>query len=103
MTLDEAICHSEEVAEKQEKLYRLCPVADYGLCKGDKHCKSMSYEYDGCLKRAEEHRQLAKWLTDYKQLVERAQITDSDKVVSLNAVKKVIRETKYFFASNSVV
>ena len=38
MTLDEAIIHAEEVAEEQKKLYKLCPVTDYG-CKGDKHCK----------------------------------------------------------------
>lgn len=65
MTLDEAIKHCEKVAEEQEKLYKLCPVTDYG-CKGDKHCRSMSYEYDGCLKCAEEHRQVAEWLKELK-------------------------------------
>ena len=65
MTIDEAIKHAEEVAEEQKKLYRLCPVTDYG-CKGDKHCKSMNYEYDGCLKCAKEHRQLAEWLKELK-------------------------------------
>ena len=70
MTLDEAIRHAEEVAEEQEKLYRLCPVTDYG-CKGDEYCNSLkNHEYDGCLKCAEEHRQLAEWLKDYKRLLE---------------------------------
>ena len=70
MTLEEAIQHCEEVAEEQRKMYRLCPVTDYG-CDGIKYCKSMYPKHDGCLKRAEEHRQLAEWLKDYKRLREK--------------------------------
>lgn len=85
MTLDEAIRHAEEVAEEQEKLYRLCPVTDHG-CKGDKYCNLMNHEYDGCLKCAEEHRQLAEWLKDYKRLLEQAELVDGDRAISLKAV-----------------
>ena len=71
LSLDEAIRHAEKIVEEQEKLYRLCPATNYG-CKGDKYCNS-SYEYDGCLKCAEEYRQLAEWLRDYKGLLEQTQ------------------------------
>ncbi len=52
MTLDEAILHAEE-------------VADYDAY-GEKQCKC-----------AEEHRQLAEWLKDYKRLLEREPIPDN--------------------------
>lgn len=53
MTLEEAIKHAEEVAEKNEAVVRI---------KG---------EYaPSCAKCAEEHRQLAEWLKDYKRLKE---------------------------------
>lgn len=52
MTIEEAIQHAEEVAEKNEWF--------------DKNClESMQ-----CKKCAEEHRQLAAWLKDYKRLLE---------------------------------
>lgn len=53
MTLDEAISHAEEVAEEQEKY---CPTPE-GVVDNHKKC-------------AEEHRQLAEWLKDYKRLKE---------------------------------
>ena len=52
-TLDEAIRHEMNIAEKQEELAKVC------IAKRAK---------DDCLKCAEEHRQLAEWL---KELAER--------------------------------
>ena len=56
MTLDQAICHAEEVAKEKEK-------------EGKLLCQSESASI-GCLTCAEEHRQLAEWLRDYKRLKE---------------------------------
>lgn len=53
MTLDEAIKHAEEVAEKQEMLCTICVSED--ARKDKKRC-------------AEEHRQLAEWLKELKHL-----------------------------------
>ena len=70
MTIDEAIKHAEEVAEKQEKSAKewhenqlrkcdLFPFAD------------MDYTHENeCKKCAEEHKQLAEWLKDYKKLLD---------------------------------
>ena len=52
-TLNEAIRHAMNIAEKQEELAKVCVA---------KRAK------DDCLKCAEEHRQLAEWL---KELAER--------------------------------
>lgn len=55
MTLEEAISHAEEVANTNERLcetvHPAMQLSDYGKC-------------------AEEHRQLAEWLKDYKRLLE---------------------------------
>ena len=56
MTLDEAIKHAEEVAEEKEN-------------EGKLLCQSEGSSI-GCLMCAEEHRQLAEWLKDYKRLLE---------------------------------
>lgn len=52
MTLDEAIKHAEEVVEKNERL-----------------CKAMPEHSANAFHCAEEHRQLAEWLKDYKRLL----------------------------------
>lgn len=76
MTVDEAIKHCEEVAKEQEELYGLCPGSESEYlniiyCDGTKDCKVLTNGKDkGCLKCAKEHRQLAKWLRDYKRLLE---------------------------------
>ena len=78
MTIDEAICHAEEVAEEQEELYKLCPASESEIlhCNGTKDCKTLKNGKDkGCQKCAEEHRQLAEWLRDYKRLKEQPEIT----------------------------
>ena len=67
MTLDEAIKHCEEVAEEQSRLYSLCPCP----CDGTKNCMSLKNGKDmGCTKCAADHRQLAEWLRELKDLRE---------------------------------
>lgn len=56
MTIDEAIKHCLEVAEEQEK------DAEYHREWHE------SYDEKDCRERATYHRQLAEWLTDYKEL-----------------------------------
>lgn len=51
-TLDEAIRHAMDIAEKQEELAKVCVVEQ---------------AKDSCLKCAKEHRQLAKWLEALKK------------------------------------
>ena len=71
MTLDEAIKHAEEVAKEQKELYRLCPASESDIfhCDGTNDCKTLKNgKNKGCLKCAEEHRQLAEWLKELKQL-----------------------------------
>lgn len=64
LTLDEAIKHCLEVAEEQSRLYSLCPCP----CDGTKNCMSLENGKDmGCTKCAADHRQLAEWLTNYKE------------------------------------
>lgn len=58
MTLEEAIKHAEEVAEEHTKYNR------YG-------------GFEGCDECAEEHRQLAEWLKDYKRLLEQEPCEDA--------------------------
>lgn len=73
MTLDEAISRALEVAEEQKKLYGLCPASESGLlhCDGTNDCKTLENgKNKGCLKCAEEHRQLAEWLKELKELRE---------------------------------
>lgn len=77
MTLDEAITHAEEKAEElrqeaktwtndgwQEAFIDLTPE------KEAEFFEERQKEYNTCLECAEEHEQLAKWLKDYKQLLE---------------------------------
>ena len=60
MTLDEAIKHCEEKAEELKKDADYLDVP-YGM---DASAKTK------CLNCAEEHKQLAEWLKDYKRLLE---------------------------------
>lgn len=63
MTLDEAIKHAEEVAKKQENNAKNYP-------RPDKSVKGSGRKYNTYLKCSEEHRQLAEWLKELKQLRE---------------------------------
>ena len=63
MTLDEAIIHAEEVAEENEKR------AEYSSGRIE-NGMGIFYENEAnkCLECAEEHRQLAEWLWQLKQI-----------------------------------
>ena len=64
MTLDEAIKRAEEVAEEKEKLANAYEsFKDYGNPKS-----SITSGHEKCLRCAKEHRQLAEWLKELKQL-----------------------------------
>ena len=61
MSIDEAIAHAREVAEKQRKDNDNCEYkAEYG-CKG-----CADYYSKPCIECAEEHEQLAEWLEELK-------------------------------------
>ena len=66
MTIDEAIRHAEKVAEAQiSRADALDDIPMFGSSEEDKKL------IDSCYQCAEEHRQLAKWLKDYKRLKEK--------------------------------
>ena len=65
MILDEAIKHAEEVAERNFN------NAVYIMDKMDKTKSHIAISnVERCKRCAEEHRQLAEWLKDYKRLLE---------------------------------
>lgn len=65
MTIDEAIAHAREVAEKQRKDNENCEYkAEYG-CKG-----CADYYSKPCIECAEEYEQLAEWLEELKAIKE---------------------------------
>lgn len=70
MTIDEAIRHCEEVAERYDRVED--SHADDGLKQE-------------CIQCAADHRQLAKWLTDYKEL------KNSIGAVKLKDVKEAVK------------
>ena len=57
MTIDEAIAHAREVAEKQRKDNDNCKYKSKCGCKG-----CADYYSKPCIECAEEHEQLAEWL-----------------------------------------
>ena len=83
MTLDEAIKHAEETA--------------YNLEQEAECIRSWGKENDtkqgaiNCEKFAEEHRQLAEWLKDYKRLLE--QEPKTEKVIKMRDVTPEERES----------
>ena len=78
MTLEEAIKHAEEVAEEHTKYNR------YG-------------GFEGCDECAEEHRQLAEWLKDYKRLLEQQPCEDAiSRQAAIGAVLSVIPDDEYW-------
>ena len=56
MTLDEAILHAREVAERNRAQYKNCPADRRDI------------EHQTCEQCAKEHEQLAEWLEDYKHI-----------------------------------
>ena len=80
--LDEAIKHAEEVAEQNEAIYAM-------------HCKMGTQDEPKCKKCAEEHRQLAEWLTELKELRElKTLYTDG---------LKAYKEWKTIYADGSII
>jgi len=64
MTIDEAIKHAEKVAEEKEaQAWEAQLQEEYRTIKPCKEC-------------AEEHRQLAEWLKDYRRLKEQEPVID---------------------------
>ena len=59
MTIDEAIKHCEEVAERQEYLSK----QNHGYCDEKRNIQKS----EECADCAADHRQLAKWLTELKE------------------------------------
>lgn len=75
MTLDEAIKNAEEVAIEEDKL---CKRSDDASGYSRSHNEEIRTSYaKNCEKRADEHRQLAEWLKDYKRLKEQELIYNS--------------------------
>lgn len=75
MTLESAIKHCEEVAEKNEK-----QASWFWVKEGNPN-------YEKCNECASEHRQLAEWLRDYKKLKKQEPKTDV-----LDKIKQVREE-----------
>lgn len=66
ITLYEAIIHCNELAEKHESNFKLCPYPS-DICTGTPDCECLKNGKDkGYLKCAVEYRQFAEWLTELK-------------------------------------
>lgn len=79
MTLDEAILHVEEVAEENENVANTRIFKD-GYTVDEMYCddtECINAHLSRCAKCAEEHRQLAEWLKDYKKLLEQEPCEDA--------------------------
>ena len=93
MTLDEAILHAREVAERNRKQYKNCPSDRTDI------------RHQTCQECAEEHEQLAEWLEDLKRRREY-----DDEIMGSGALKNAYKSgynkaiddfvTKYKFCDN---
>ena len=86
MTLDEAIDHAEETANQRELDALAWKKAASSHHRDKEYYKKLACE---CRKCAEEHKQLAEWLKDYKRLLK----CDNDKS------KQKIADTLYRIAN----
>lgn len=87
MTLEEAIKHAEEVAEENEKAFVTFSnprYSNYGKADECKYC-------------AEEHRQLAEWLKDYKRLL------DNRCQQNVDTIKTLEQEPKFVIKSDGTI
>lgn len=74
MTIEGAIKHCEEVAKEQDKLCkRYDDASGYSRYHDEAIRTTDAKRCEGC---AEEHRQLAEWLKDYKRLLEQEPCED---------------------------
>ena len=90
MSIDEAIAHAREVAEKQRKDNENCKYkAEYG-CKG-----CADYYSKPCIECAEEHEQLAEWLEELKFLRQwKSDIMDSFCKYDVNSFEELVTNTR---------
>lgn len=94
MTLDEAIKHADEVAEENQRVVDTGIVfddvtIDMLYCDDTEVIEEHLANYQRC---AEEHRQLAEWLKDYKRLLEQESYDDEEYKKDLNDLKEEILE-----------
>lgn len=82
MTLDEAIRHCEEVAKEKEQMAFDLATTFNRETINSKECK----------KCANEHRQLAEWLKDYKRLLKEQELYENRVVGWKKDFKGFIRE-----------
>ena len=73
MTIDEAIKHTEEVAEEQEKAAKEWRENQVRKCELIPFAEMDHTHENECKKCAEEHRQLAEWLKELKVYWKREQ------------------------------
>ena len=76
MTIEEAIKHCEEVAEEQEKEAQEWHENQVRKCELIRFAEMDYTRENECKKCAEEHRQLAEWLKELKQLKEQEPMLD---------------------------
>ena len=95
MTLDEAILHAREVAERNRKQYKNCPSDRTDI------------RYQTCEECAEEHEQLAEWLEELKSY--RASVFSGDMTQKMlkeeycKAVDDFAESVKNLIADSSVI
>ena len=91
LSIDEAIAHAREVAEKQRKDNDNCEYkAEYG-CKG-----CADYYSKPCIECAEEHEQLAEWLEELKDYRDKNKMVVRVDVENMDSIKDKIDElSKY--------
>lgn len=78
MTLDDAIKHAEEVAEENQRVVDTGIVFD-DITIDEFYCDDtevIAEHLVSCETCAEEHKQLAEWLKDYKRLLEQKLVLD---------------------------
>ena len=80
MTLDEAILHAREVAERNRKQYKNCPSDRTDI------------RYQTCEECAEEHEQLAEWLEELKFLKQwKSDVMDNFCKYDCNSIEEVYK------------
>lgn len=92
MTIDEAITHAREIAERN----RILADSDELVQKS----YDVNFEMKKCVKCAEEHEQLAEWLEDYKRLleVEKSVLANEDGYLATLCERKGYNKAIYDFA-----
>lgn len=97
MTLEEAIKHAEEVAEKNQRVVDTGIVyddvtIDMLYCDDTEVIEEHLANYQWC---AEKHRQLAAWLKDYKRLLEQEPCEDAiSRQAVINSFKNWLNDNK---------